>query len=367
MAGLRPALAEHGVALDVVFTHDLVGNVSGGLKRTVRFLGNADISLTGETEKMGLWKSGKIFLYGLGNYGGNPTKIVGDTQVTSNIEAIDTFKLYEAWYEHEILGGSLTVLAGLHDYNSEFYSLEYAGTLLNSSFGIGVDTAQVGPSIFSTTSLAVRVRYHPVENVYVLGAAYDGVPGDPNDPRGTQIRWDADEGFFWASEVGMLSGEDERYFKAAIGGWIHTATAEDPAGNIHDENYGAYLIGEYLLAPEADAADQGLGMFLQVGRPRSSRNQIDWFIGTGLTYTGFFDARPEDTTSFGVAWARNGDDFLNANPELDRSETAIEFTYRAVLTPWLTVQPDLQYIVNPGTDPAVQDAWVVGLRTEVAL
>jgi porin len=36
------------------------------------------------------------------------------------------------------------------------------------------------------------------------------------------------------------------------------------------------------------------------------------------------------------------------------------------VTEWLTVQPDVQYVVNPGTDPALDDALVVGLRFEIA-
>jgi porin len=33
---------------------------------------------------------------------------------------------------------------------------------------------------------------------------------------------------------------------------------------------------------------------------------------------------------------------------------------------WLTLQPDLQYIVNPGLEPALRDAMVLGLRFELA-
>ncbi len=34
----------------------------------------------------------------------------------------------------------------------------------------------------------------------------------------------------------------------------------------------------------------------------------------------------------------------------EHSETAVEFFYKAQLTGWLAVQPDLQYITNPGGD-----------------
>ena len=48
------------------------------------------------------------------------------------------------------------------------------------------------------------------------------------------------------------------------------------------------------------------------------------------------------------------------------AEIALELTYRAGLTAWWTVQPSLQYIVNPGTEPGLANAVLVGLRFEIA-
>ncbi|MGH8672192.1 MAG: carbohydrate porin [Burkholderiales bacterium] len=49
----------------------------------------------------------------------------------------------------------------------------------------------------------------------------------------------------------------------------------------------------------------------------------------------------------------------------DNTETAWELTYRAQGKPWLAVQPTLQYVHNPGTDPALDDAVVLGGRFEI--
>lgn len=48
-------------------------------------------------------------------------------------------------------------------------------------------------------------------------------------------------------------------------------------------------------------------------------------------------------------------------------ETAIELSYRAPISDWLTLQPDVQYVIHPSTDAARDDAWVFGLRVELAL
>lgn len=146
-AGLKTSLENNGITAESVIAVDTLSNVSGGIDEGSATLGNFDLMFTVDTEKAGLWKKGTFFFYGLGNFGDSISELVGDLQVTSNIEAYGTFKLYEAWYEHS-LTDSLTFLFGLHDYNSEFYALEHSAGLINSSFGIGVDTAQVGHQFF---------------------------------------------------------------------------------------------------------------------------------------------------------------------------------------------------------------------------
>jgi porin len=43
----------------------------------------------------------------------------------------------------------------------------------------------------------------------------------------------------------------------------------------------------------------------------------------------------------------------------------IEFTYQARITPWLVVQPDLQYIINPGGTTDLNNALVIGGRASL--
>ncbi len=51
--------------------------------------------------------------------------------------------------------------------------------------------------------------------------------------------------------------------------------------------------------------------------------------------------------------------------QVDDAEVALEFSYRARITPWLVLQPDLQYVINPGTDPAIENALVAGVRVDI--
>jgi porin len=47
------------------------------------------------------------------------------------------------------------------------------------------------------------------------------------------------------------------------------------------------------------------------------------------------------------------------------AETLFELVYRAELTPWLSLLPNVQFVDDPGADPLLDDAWVAGLRVEI--
>lgn len=72
-----------------------------------------------------------------------------------------------------------------------------------------------------------------------------------------------------------------------------------------------------------------------------------------------------------IAHAVNGQSFRTAQAvagsPVDKAETSIELTYRTQVTPWLAIQPDVQWVINPGIDPTLRDALVLGLRFELGL
>ncbi len=363
--GARTLLSDNGIEVESILTLDDVSNVSGGAERKGGVLGNYDLTASIDTEKAGAWNGGTVFIYGLGNWGKKPSEFIGDLQGTDNIQAPTTFKLYEAWIDQRFYGEKLSVLAGLHDYNSEFYSLDYAGGLLNSSFGLGVEAAQVGPSIFPTTSLALRVRLAPSENSYFQVAAYDGVPGDPNNERGTHVKLNKGDGVFYAAESGILGGDSADYYKLGLGAWYHSTDFETFAEEFAGSNAGFYLIGEKRLYSETDS-EQGLGAFFQLGGTDGDKNQIANYFGFGVNYKGLLPSRDSDLLSFGIAHARNGDQFRALNLGVERAETTYELNYRFEVTPFFAVTPDFQYIHNPGTE-GLDDATVLSARIELAM
>ncbi len=334
-------------------TLESVTNLQGGLAKGTRNLANLDLTLAIDTQSAGWWSGGSVFIYVLGNYGKAPSDLVGDLQTISNIQTDNNLKLYEFWYEHSFAEGSVKLLAGLHDYNSTFYSLDSAGLFTTSSFGIGPDTSQVGPSIFSTTAAAIHLTLAG-EHQYVLLATYDGIAGDPDHPRGTHIKFKKSDGLFNAIEWGV---KHDGAYKLAIGAWQHTAEVENPVdGNFSDSNIGFYLIGEKYFG-------ENVAVFFQYGQADANKNQLESYLGAGVTLSNTWV--DEDALGVAYASAKNGSPFLRMNPDLLSRENIIELSYLRPVTSAVSVQASLYAIDSPSMSPDIDNALAFGLRVYV--
>ncbi len=366
-------------ALDfsVVYTADTWRNARGGLRKGWRYLDNLDVTLAVDGERAFGWEGATLFLYGLYNNGQSLSdELVGDVQVVSNIDAgVQAARLYEAWIEQRLMADRLSLKAGLYDLNSEFDTTESGGLFLNSSHGIGPDFSQTGengPSIFPVTSLAFRVEYSFSENLLLRAAVLDGVPGDPERPRRTAVKLSSDEGALLVAEINYL---DERT-KVAAGSWRYTARFENllataRAGEPIERrgNGGVYMLAERKLVREKSDDAQGLSGWVRFGFADERFNAIGRYAGGGLVYTGAFAGRNEDQLGLAFSRIRFGSRYRLAaaltGETVSEGETNIELTYRTAVAPWLTVQPDLQYVIDPGGVRGRRDALVAGIRTEI--
>ena len=57
---------------------------------------------------------------------------------------------------------------------------------------------------------------------------------------------------------------------------------------------------------------------------------------------------------------------IDINSDLLSYEAAIELTYKAQFFEWLCIQPDLQYIINPGAIKNINNSTVGLIRTYIS-
>lgn len=377
--GSRTRLEDRGVSVAFVTTSEFMRNVQGGAGVGTASLDNEDLQLTVDADKLMHWPGAQLFVYGLRDFGHSPSQYVGDAQVVSNIDAPNTTKLFEAWLDQSF-GSEASLRVGLYNVNSEFDAKELAKPFLNSSHGMGKDWSQAGvngPSIFPTTSLGARVKLTPTEQWSMLMYAGDGSSGDPANPYGTHVKLDWADGMLLASEVAwkLPAPEDAASpLRVGAGAWRFTGRfdhrlEQDGSGaplSIRG-NEGAYAFSEGLLW---HAGARSLAGYVRGGVADARVNPFGSFAAGGVVADGWVPFRSQDRLALGVAVAWLGGAELDAlragGGSPANAEKALEATWHVRLAPWITLQPDLQYVLDPGADRNAKAAVVLGLRTAVA-
>ncbi len=375
--GARKSLSDRGLDLSLVYKGEYTSVLSGGLRTGNEYLGNLDLRVSLDLDKSVGWKGGSLFLYGLGNHGGNPSKIVGDAQLTSNIETnADTFKLYEAWFQQFVYEERLSVLVGLHDLNSEFYVTDSSGMFLHSTFGVGLELSQTGvngSSVFPATAPCLRLRAEPSKSFYLETALFNAHSGLVSEPHGTQVRMASGDGLLAITEAAYLRGKEDSQqlpAKYGLGYWTYTRTFDHwtskPEGSA--DALQGISNGFYLLA------DQGItewaSVFFRYGVASTTVNRFGSSLATGFLLTGIIPHRSKDQFGFGIAQATQGNEYKDSQTAQDiavlDSETTYELSYRINVIPGVAIQPDFQYVVHPSADPSIPNAKVGTLRFELS-
>jgi carbohydrate-selective porin OprB len=62
-----------------------------------------------------------------------------------------------------------------------------------------------------------------------------------------------------------------------------------------------------------------------------------------------------------------GDTARTAIPGLEQSERTFEINYRAPINGWLTLSPDVQFVVDPYGNPDLANDVILYVRSEVTL
>jgi porin len=137
-----------------------------------------------------------------------------------------------------------------------------------------------------------------------------------------------------------------------------------------------------MLWHSKDIDDRTLNFFTRImGTPQTDRNLIDFSLNAGFTLHEPIFGRDDDTFGIGMGYAHvsssasaldRAQAFFGTNTLTQTGETFVEATYQIQVTPWWQVQPDFQYVFNPGggaldpnTNEKIGDEAVIGVRTNI--
>ena len=338
----------------------------------------------------------------------------------STNEADPATRLWELWYQQKFLPEDrLDVKIGQQSLDQEFIVSQNALLFVNTMFGWpmlpSADLPGGGPA-YPLSALGVRVRARPIDSLTFLAGIFNGSPvrnnsGDPQqeNPSGTSFPLNggvlaiAEMQYAYPSLGTMLYADEAeplaRVYK--LGFWYDSEQFADqeidntglslanPASTgipkMYRGNYSVYGVVDQMLWQDPTEADRTLNGFVRaMGTRWADRNLITFSLNAGLTFHEPFLHRDDDTFGIAIEYAqvssrtaaldRDTAYYTGAYTPIRSGETVVEVTYQYQVTPWWQIQPDFQYVFNPGAGVVnpnmptqrVKNEAVIGIRTNIA-
>lgn len=383
----RGALAQRGIVYGLNYIGEAFAVTSGGLSRGSSFDGRLEAYTEIDLEKFAGWKGATFHVNAYYIHGeGASTEHIGNIFAVSNVEALETVRLFEIWIEQSLLDDKVKVRFGQLAADSEFFISDTAGQFINGTFGwpgiTAADMTQGGPA-YPLASPGIRLQYTPNDKLTILAAIFNGSPADPNaeDPQRAN-RHGLD---FRFGDPPLLMLEGQYKYEIGLPGTLRLGAWKQFNDDFVDQLTDAPIDGDHGLYAVVDqqiwkgAGDQAVNVFGRISGSPEKQNLMDFYFDTGIVFSGFVPGRAKDTFGAAFGYGTISDrvrerQVLDGDPILSNYESVLEVNYMAEIKPGWTVVPDFQYIWNPGgrvenpDDPGhkVENAAVIGVRTNIS-
>ena len=371
-----PPKSAQALTFPVTYTGEGLANLTGGYKRGAIYEGLLSAGVQGDLDKLTGWKGASFLVSALYPHGPSLTdNYVHDLNRVSSIDAPDSLRLYEAWVQQEFADGKVSLRLGQILADTEFFVSDNGALFLNGAFGaIPLVSQNFSAPVYPVAAPGVRTRWIANDTLTFQAGIFNGGAGTnaPDNKHGLDGSL-SDDGMLALTEAAFKFhlGQADASLPGTckLGAFFHShqSNALLP-GAPHCADAGGYFIVDQQLWSKPGAADEGLSGFLRIGGAPASRSIVPFYFDTGFNYKGLIPGRAKDIAGLGLSFTRLSGSLRDdeGNPTDTHHETILEATYKVVVKDWLSVQPDLQYIFNPGGAQKAPDAFVLGLRMNLS-
>jgi porin len=379
-AGLRAAMDSIGITPTASYTTNLMGNPGGGQSRGFTYSGTMQISIFWDLAKLlhlagfsfnigGAWSTGRNLS---ADYIGNNFWV--QSAYTAPGNGTNNLTLGEIYLQQQLFDNSLILAAGRLGPGSTFATMPVLNKYINQ--GINFVPGSLWTNDDTFTSYPPGVEWG-AQAIYNLSPAFQVAAGVFNTNQSSALGGKGGANFtLQQGNRGVLTLVQVSYFlnhapddkglsgQYSFGGFYDS----NRFTNLNNPNstksglYSIYGIFQQMIYRDGAAGSQkGLTVWGETAlAPRSIVSVMPYFIGGGLSYQGAIPRRDEDIASVGVIYGS----FSRYIPRTT-AETVIEANYQVNLTNWLSIMPDIQYVLRPNGSSAIKNALVLGAQVQI--
>jgi porin len=374
----RKGLSDDGLSFEASFDGYFFGNPVGGQSQAFAYTQSLYFQLEADLEKIAGWKGGSLVWSWADNAGSDLSQTLGNEFQVVGAYGPNTFYFDLLYLQQEVnVGrGTLTLKAGQLTALNDFLVTDMCNYYVNEAFqadvlrGIDVLATYEPEASWGGFAKYEEKAWYVQSGVYQVS---DRI-GD-NSTHGLNYDIQGDDGLIvfaegcWRPRWAGAKGAYPAHYKA--GAFI--STWEYPAydGGTVPSIAGFYALVEQMAWREKEGADEGLYAWSNfIYSPQTEAAQIPWFVSGGWQYVGLLPGRDNDRTVFGAAYGAFSMDQAAeqkaAGLPPQYYELAFEAAYWIAVNQWMTVTPDVQFIVNPGGAHNIPTALVLGVAVGVS-
>ena len=382
---MRTHLEESGITPTLTLVTDVAGNPSGGREQGITQASNLGLDLLFNLDKLAGIKGGSMLVQFSQCFGNSLSKdYIGNVFTTQQVFGGETFRVVDVAYHQKLADDRIEFRVGRLAAGDDFLVSPYDYLFMQNGFcgnPVGIFFNSPGMTAYPNATWGTVLKIKPTPRIYVMAGVYDGDPSiRDNNRHGVDLSLDGP--LFAIGEVGYqvngFPGESALLGDYKLGVWYDDATLTDfQTGATARGSWGFYGLFDQVLIPFGPReSNRGFGVFgsaMFASDPGVQR--MPFFFTAGVVERGIFDARPTDSCGLGVVYGRFSENLQDAQRRAQRIdptvgvqdyEMAIELTYRFYFARHsLFVQPDLQYIIQPGGTGATDNALVVGCQVGI--
>ncbi len=414
--GLRSSLDASGLKLGGVYTGEVLGNPSGGLRQRAVAKGLLEIDIDADFDKLIGWQ-GLTFHTSLFQIHGRSmsANFLSNNFTVRDIEAAPAGRIWAMWLQQSVYDDLASLRVGQMPEQEEFCVSSNGAYFINGTFGWPIGFAANMPSGGGAYPLAMtgaRVKVQPTPELAILTAVFNGDPApmiysnnpDPQRRNRYGLNFDTNQPPHWFGEVQYGVNQDKGAeglpTMVKLGGWYHNgrfldqrydnqgislgSAASNTIAKTYRGSWGIYGVIDHMLWKKPGSEDGGIGVFTRLFVSPEDRSAMPYYDEVGLTWKGMIEGRDDDVAGIAIGYgkmspalaSRDRDAIsLGTNTTVRDFEMVTEVLYRAQMNPWFTLVPNVQYVMHPGGGIAypdrpttrIPDATVVGLRAVLKL
>jgi porin len=393
--GTRNWLDAEGIEFPLSYTNNIAGNPVGGTSAGFTYTDNLSFGISMDFGKLLGWEGASFEMSALNRAGSSLSeRNIGNQFTVQQVYGGQTFIFYSLIFEQDLWNEALSIKAGRFSTGDDFASSPLYWLYMNNGIDGNPQALPVNTqfSAYPWAVWAARMKIRPHREFDLQLGAYQ-VSNRVFDRAYHGMDWSirSDDGILligqagWSPELFRRRGQSDGkaasaakntparglpghyWFGAYWSPWKFAQFGTDATAT---NSFGFYWHADQMVYREPGTDDEGLTAWSAfVYTPTENIAKVPFQVNGGLAYKGALPGRSEDQAVFGVVYGKFSTDYARATEEVGGRtpdyELVLEWGYRVQLSEFAYVQPDVQWVMNPGGTGRIPNALVLGAQMGV--